>query len=375
MSVASVTLSEMQKNGIALAKAWFKNKKKESKVFTISGYAGTGKTTIVKALIEELGIKPNKITYVAPTGKAALQLVRNGNNATTIHKLIYSVNEDKQGNISFLKKDRDALSEFSLIIVDEVSMVSKEILNDLLYYGVPIIALGDSGQLEPIGEDHGLLKKPDVMLTEIHRQAADNPIIHLSMLARKGEIINPGKYGDTCYVLSKKDKRMSIDLLLRSDQVLCSLNKTRKAINTKMRRALGFTDCLPQKGDKIICTKNNWDELSDGINLINGLIGTTEHVENLNGILKMDFKPEFGDGVFRDLIVTPKEFLSEKLIKQDYDYDRFDFGNSITVHKSQGSQWDNICVYYEPMGSKINSQKLLYTAITRAKEKMILITD
>lgn len=366
----SIQLSEMQKNGVNKAKKWFKNKKKEKLIFVIAGFAGTGKTTIVKSLIQEIGLKEKEVTYIAPTGKAALQLVRNGNNATTIHQLIYVIDKETDDGVTFKKREKDALAGYKLLVVDEVSMVSKEVLIDLLSFGIPIIALGDSGQLEPVGENHGLLHNPDVLLTEIHRQAADNPIIYLSMLAREGKPIKLGKYGDQAYVISKNDKRINIDLLLRADQVLCSYNKTRNALNKKMRKALGFTDILPQKGDKLICTKNNWEESVGEINLINGLIGTVEKVENISNILKINFKPEFGEGVFKDILVTPKPFKGERFTRSDYDYNCFDYGNVITTHKSQGSQWDNVAVYFEPMG---DVRKILYTAITRAKEKLVLI--
>lgn len=373
------TLTPKQEAAIKKAVYWFKNESETKQFFTISGYAGTGKTTIVKKMIERIDIDEEKITYVALTGKAALQLNMNGNKAITIHRLIYHVEEDENGQAKYVLRKKDDLSYLSLIIVDEVGMADKKLMDDLKTFGIPIIALGDHGQLGPIGEDNGLLRKPDVLLTEIHRQAQENPIIYLSMLAREGKPIPYGKYGSEVIVLPKKHKLLNLDLLLRANQVLCSYNKTRRMLNERMRGAKGFTNPLPVIGDKVICTKNNWEEEVDGINLINGLIGEVKSVKKeYNNVISMDFQPEFSKkNLFRDLPVLTNGFLGFQITpKQRREFNIFDFGEAITVHKSQGSQWDNLCVFHEPMGkTQADRNRGLYTAITRAAERLILIKE
>ncbi|WP_240377189.1 ATP-dependent DNA helicase [Bacillus piscicola] len=371
----NVALTESQKNSINKAVYWFKKETHKKQVFTIAGYAGTGKTTIVRVLIEELGIGKDHITFAAFTGKAALQLRRNGNEAETIHRLIYDVNT-VNGQVEFVKKPAGSLP-YQLIVIDEVSMVSQDILQDLLSFGIPVIALGDHGQLDPIGKDNGLLKKPDVILTEIHRQAKDNPIIHLSMLAREGRTLPLGKMGNEVYVLRKGQSRINPETLLRANQVLCSTNNKRRELNMKMRRIKGFTSKLPEKNDKIICTKNNWEENVNGISLINGLIGTVNRLKKIedSNIIELDFLPEFSTNqLFRKLRTLEDTFLEKEVsLKQKQEFDMFDYGYAITTHKAQGSQWPNVVAYFQPMrGDQDSQKKLLYTAITRAQEKLIL---
>ena len=375
MMNATISLTEMQGNAIKKAVHWFRKETKKKPMFTIAGYAGTGKTTIVRHLIGELGLGHHQINFVSFTGKAALQLSRNGNPATTIHRLIYNVEEKEDGSIKFVKRGRSELSGIKLIVVDEVSMVSKELMIDLYSFNIPILAIGDHGQLEPIGENNGLLNNPDVKLTEIHRQAQDNPIIHLSMLARSGQPIKAGNYGDAV-VLPKRHKLINAEMFTRADQVLCSYNKTRRGLNKRMREVKGFTSPTIETGDKIICVRNNWENEVEGIALTNGMIGTAERViERTDHLKELNFHPDFMEQSFETLTVPQHDVLgmTNQMSKPEMKLDRFDFAEAITVHKSQGSQWDNLVVWFEPMGTPETKRRLLYTAITRAKEKLVLI--
>ena len=377
----NIQLTETQKLAISKTMYWFKTETNEKQIFTIAGYAGTGKTTIVKALIEELGIQESKVTFVTFTGKAALQLTMKGNVATTIHQLIYNA-VDNGNTIEFERKEVEQIKDhYDLIVIDELSMVSKDILEDLLSYGVPIIGIGDHGQLEPIGEDNGLLKNPDVILTEIHRQAKESPIIYLSMLAREGKTLPIGVIGENACVLQASDKVVTTKLFSRADQVLCSYNKTRQKLNHAIRKHRGFTNSLPQVDDKIICTKNNWEEKLDQYPLINGMIGNVKDVDYMetgpHQMFQMDFQPEFTSSSFRKISALTNPFLNEPVTPQQFSsrkFNIFDYGYAITTHKAQGSQWKNVLVYYEPMGkTKEQRQRLLYTAITRAEENLIIV--
>ena len=153
-----IKLNEQQETAKNLIKDWWENKRDEKQYFVLAGYAGTGKTFLVNYLIKYvLEIPIEKVTYVAPTGKAASVLVQRGaSNATTIHKLIYNRIEKEYENeingkiiktkrFEFVKKP--SIPNYKLIIVDETSMVEKKIMEDLLSFGIPMICCGDAGQL------------------------------------------------------------------------------------------------------------------------------------------------------------------------------------------------------------------------------------
>ena len=151
--------------------------------------------------------------------------------------------------------DEAPASKAELIIIDECSMVDAELGRDLLSFGVPLLVLGDPAQLPPIqGGGFFTEAEPDVMLTEVHRQARDNPIVRLSMDIRAGDYLEPGRYGESEVVL-KAD--LDPQRVLDADQVLVGRNNTRRAYNQRMRQRRGFTDTMPEAGDKLVCLRNN----------------------------------------------------------------------------------------------------------------------
>lgn len=369
-----IELTDDQLRAIKKASEWYK--KKESQVFIISGYAGTGKSTVVGALVDELGLKHNT-RYATYTGKASLVLNEKGNPAETLHSLIYVVEEDLSyaGYTKLVFRKRFYLHEsIKLIVVDEISMVSKKIMNDLLSFGIPVIGLGDPEQLPPIGEDNGYLENPDVFLTEIHRQSEGNPIIHLSMLARRGERIDHGKYGEKVQVITADD--LNYELMSKADQIICGYNKTRQGINAMFRQKKGYTSLLPHIGDKVICTRNNWAEIADGYPLINGTIGYVTGVGQKDlddNRIKMSFKADFMKEGFENLDCDIQEFLCipKWQIKRN-EYNKFDYGYAITCHKAQGSEFKNVLLINEVLNPELHS-RWLYTGITRAMEGLILV--
>ena len=357
-----------------------RNYKMNEPITVVSGFAGVGKSTIIRYFIEQNNLM-DKTRFVTFTGKASLVLQQKGLAATTIHKLIYNTYKNyKTGKFYFrLKKELD--EDIDLIVIDEVSMVPLKLLQDLLTFGVRIVALGDSGQLEPIGEDNGLLKNPHIFLDEIHRQAEDNSIIRLSMMARNNQPIPLINDDPNVKVLRRQD--LTVGMMQWADQILCSKNATRKNINDEMREALGFSGVLPVKGDKVICLHNYWDFLNeDDYPLINGTVGNVSNCfmgkdGNILGQrciidFKADYTPyewygvEVDSNIFRGFApmnVNPKH---KQMVYQ------FDFGYAITIHKAQGSSYENVLIYEEYLKSA-NHARLLYTAITRASEKLILI--
>jgi len=403
MNFNGITLTDKQNRAKNDAIAWFNNTetngKNPNRIFTIAGLAGTGKSTMVAITIKEMGLGDNEVAYVAFTGMAASVLLRKGNkNAMTIHKLIYNAIpiEDEHGIVvrfDFILKEELDNKKLKLIVIDELSMVNESMLKDLQSFNIKIMALGDPGQLPPIAGGNTLLDNPDIFLDEILRQALDNPIIYVSMLAREGKHIQYGLYGDTVQVIQRN--QLHEDMFRYSDQIIAGYNKTVKALNLYHRKhILGIESPFPVIGDKMICLKNDWNyrisESGIDIYLVNGLIGyiTTLESQNRTLLYKMGFKPSFMEEEnFDKLFVNKIPFLNEKMqnsinpkslyvfrkpILESYGIQEFAYGSVITCHKSQGSEFRNVLVFNEVLNRKLHN-RWLYTAVTRAKEKLILV--
>ncbi len=412
-------LTQDQENAKNLIKEWYFNT--DNQFFVLSGYAGTGKTFLIDYIVRnELHLKIGKeAVFVSPTGKAAANLLRNGTLAGTVHSLIYvrdgdEFDVDENGEIiegdeiKFIK--RSSIDEnIRLIIVDEASMVNEEVLRDLLSFSVKCLFCGDGAQLPPVSGNCPLLKNPHYVMTEIVRQAADNPIIQVATMARKGERIPYGRYGDKVYVLSKnafrgKERQR---LLLAADQVLCGRNRTRNALNAEIRayKNIPETAYLPLVGEKLICTLNDWEKPLDKagkFHLVNGIIGVAEEVkESVDDLATMEFRADFMDesvkvpfdtGIFRHgkylhaygsraITLADGSVVSEGDLERlrkaravsDEPVCRFEFAYAVTCHKAQGSEFDFVVVFDESWVFGEESDRWLYTAITRAKEKLLIV--
>lgn len=331
---------------------------------------GSGKSTMVRSIVEYLHLEEN-VAYVTFTGKASLVLRNKGLPATTIHKLIYNCYLDKYGKLVVYKKEY-LPEHIKLIVIDEISMVSKKLLEDLMSFNIPIIALGDHGQLEPIGEDNGLLKKPDFVLTEIIRQAENNPIIRLSKLVREGQFERMNN--SNIKVFYPKD--FDYSMVEWADQTLCGFNSTRNIINKNVRKCFFHTEeQLPIIGEKIISLRNKWDTLDSQNNpLINGTICNVARIDKniFNGtILKLTLIDCYNKSYFEELQIDTNVFKNRP-IPINSKLPVFDFGYCITVHKSQGSEWDKVLLFDECL-NKETYKRWLYTGITRAKDKIVII--
>lgn len=386
-----IILTDEQNEAVKEGLKWYKKGYKQT--FEITGPAGTGKTTIVRYIIDALGLNMYEVLFVAYVGKAALQLTRSGVNGRTIHSAIYDFtletkyNTDgmplmKDGKIIKIPKFelKEQLSpEIKLIVVDEGSMVGENIARDLESFGIPMIILGDLQQLPPVFGNYYYLKNPDCRLTQIMRQAENNPIIYLSKLASEGKNIPYGKYGDKCYVIP--NEAVTNNMLTKSSVVLCGRNKTRGELNTYIREdILGIQRNIPMIGEKLICRQNNWSRLlpgTDDIFLINGLMGYVQevYIEDFTGsTLPIDFRPDFMPEKYFEQVPLDYNHLFAPIGENNTRsyYDKFEFGYAITVHLSQGSQYDNVLYFSERMGNSDFKRKLDYTAITRAKEGLII---
>ena len=245
--------------------------------FILTGFAGTGKSTLIAKIQKEYELRA---AYIAYTGKASVVLKKNLHDndidceyVGTIHGLIYKSVQDEKGNVAFVLR-YELETEFDLLIVDEASMIGTKILDDLKSFGIPILFVGDQGQLPPVGDSAGVdLSKPDANLSKIHRQAEGNPIIRFSRDIREGKYIPYGKYDDKVWKFSKSKHREYIDKLLSNydierDVFLCGFNRTRNTLNKEVRKECNFTGKTPQIGEKIICLRNN-----KTLGLFNGMVG------------------------------------------------------------------------------------------------------
>ena len=359
--------SPQQDAALRAVAAWVR--RGEPQVFRLFGYAGTGKTTLAKQLAADVD---GDVTFGAYTGKAALVLRAKGcKDARTIHSMIYKLRDADTDEPRFVLNDDSAASKAELIIIDECSMVDEELGRDLLSFGKQVLVLGDPAQLPPVkGGGFFTDAEPDVMLTEVHRQAADNPIVRLSMMVRDGERLPQGTYG-----ASRVMRRADIDAaqVRDADQVLVGLNRTRRGFNARMRQLAGHTDPYPQAGEKLVCLKNE-----KGKGLLNGGIWIVKtSAAKRGGKLRYGVVPE--DDPARKTLpiaVRPEYFTEgEEAIPpaQRRATDAFDFGYVLTVHKAQGSQWDDVVLFDESGAFRENRHRWLYTGITRAAERLTIV--
>jgi exodeoxyribonuclease-5 len=391
---ALVELDEQQRKAIDAVLEWYGSR--SSPTLTFGGYAGTGKTTCIRHLVEQV---PGA-AVCAPSGKAAFVLRTKEVPATTIHSLIY-VPTDVCSNcgrswedcraelhrlrkIAFQRQQRGAPvvtlpSEIAcrgakqttafrrvpiltkkLIIVDEASMVSAEIQHDLESFGIPVLYVGDHGQLEPVGYDNGLMREPTIRLEKIHRQAESSPIIRFAHRVRLGH--TPRTEGEDAVVVRSSAVPAN---LTDFDVVLCGRNRTRCDINERVRKLRGFEGELPGVGERVICLRNDKER-----KIFNGMQGTVlAFVEHPDDGYIMTVQDDVGT-VYPNVPVCPDQFGNEETLK---DVSRhltlWDFGYCLTTHKSQGSQFDRVLVVEQIMRSW-SPARWRYTAATRAAKHL-----
>jgi exodeoxyribonuclease V len=341
----------------------------EPQVFRLFGFAGVGKTTLARHIAE--GARGGA-AFAAYTGKAAMVMRAHGcAGATTIHSLIYRATDGAEGGPTFILNREGAASRASLIVIDECSMVDAELARDLLSFGKPILVLGDPFQLPPVnGAGYFTESAPDVMLTEIHRQAADNPIIRLSQVVRAGGELTEGDHGETRIV-----GRGAIDSaqVLAADQVLVGTNRTRRMYNQRMRTLNGFSERLPVTGDRLVCLRNDRTK-----GLINGGLWRVESLADMRkDFVRMIVRSE-DEGASKPVkVAVLKQFFEGTEGELSYplrrESDEFDYGYALTVHKAQGSQWDHVMLFDESFAFREHRARWLYTGLTRAAKRLTLV--
>ena len=390
-------LTNKQQEGLNIA---IERHRHNDKYVVISGYAGTGKSTLVRFIIDALDVERDKVAFASYTGKAAEVLRKKGNpNAMTLHRLLYdSVPRAGGGFFRIPKKSLD----YTIVVVDEVSMVPKSMIDMLLSHKVFIIFLGDPFQLPQIdkNEIHTLLNSPHVFLDQIMRQAEESEIIRLTMKIRNYEPIN--RYNGSEVIIGAKDNLITGHLKW-ADQIICGTNATRISLNNQIRELKGYSG-LPQSGEKMICLRNYWDDMStdgEGV-LVNGMTGTiinpfptfrdapryVKMRDHRMPVIQGDFVSDEGKTYMavemdKYMIEHGEPFLDWR---ESYALGRlrskvgdiiprqFAFGYAVTCHKAQGSEWDKVLVIEESFPfEKKEHARWLYTACTRASEKLVLL--
>lgn len=387
--MAGIRLSHDQREALTALVAW--TKRPHSPFITVGGYAGVGKTTLLAEYrrILHAGKPKLRVGFASFTGRAARVLahkLRDGkvmyqqDSVGTIHSLIYSPILNNRQVITGWRLKEDL--KVNLIVIDEASMIDKHLWGDLLSFGIPIVAVGDHGQLPPIRGWFNLMENPMIRLEKIHRQAEDNPIIKVSLLARQHGFIPVRRFGEGVVKIDREDVdaheevESQLHAYKPSTIVLCGYNQTRVKLNRFIRAGLGFESAEPVTGDRVICLKNNHKK-----NIYNGMLGTIQAITSRNidwytAEIVMDdeggvyegqiYKKQFGN--------VETQNYTDKRVRQTAG-DLFDFGYGLTVHKAQGSQARKVIVFEERFAKMDDEmwRRWLYTAVTRAEEELLVV--
>jgi exodeoxyribonuclease-5 len=378
-----IVFNDQQSIAMSRAEDWYKNwhaRRHNKQVFFLAGFAGTGKTTCAFEIAHRCCGSILPVEFIAPTGKAASRLRQKGcHHARTMHQFIYRLRgEDDEGNPIF--GARDAIDgRPPLIILDEASMVGQSDYNNLIKHGVPMLALGDIGQLPPVKavamftEGH-----QDVLLDKIERNGGK--IIEASMYVRQGHKLPMREYDDVRVRRGDAPLEELVAHAGENAQVLCAFNNTRDQINRAVRKELGFTDPLPMPGEKILCRFNQ-----HGMGIMNGEQGIVlryEQIDTRHETSDTMYEDEEDDGS-RIWIRSLTDGLDYRVKFKKESFDRnfdvrkeaqkkpggFDFGYAMTVHSAQGSEWPNVLVIEQDLRG-VPYNKLMYTAVTRAQKQL-----
>jgi exodeoxyribonuclease-5 len=285
--------------------------------------------------------------------------------------MIYRPKDVDTEEPSFVLNEDSPASRASLIVIDECSMVDEELGRDLLSFGKKVLVLGDPAQLPPVkGGGFFTEQTPDTMLTEVHRQAADNPIVRLSMQVRAGQRL---QFCDEGAMRVIQRSAIDAELVKKADQVLVGLNKTRRAYNKRLRELFGFKDAMPEVGEKLVCLRNDKTK-----GLLNGAVFRVHKASGLRQRrYRMSLTPEETPGAKAIRVgVLPAYFegAEETLpYAQRRESDEFDYGYALTVHKAQGSQWDDVVLFDESFAFRENRERWLYTGVTRAAKTLTVV--
>lgn len=366
--------SPQQDDALKAVSDWLK--RGHPQVFRLFGYAGTGKTTLALRIAEGVD---GEVLFAAFTGKAA-QVLRNKGcgNARTIHSMIYRPRGEKAAEETgellpdFVLNRTSPVAKAALVVIDECSMVDEDLGRDLLSFDTPVLVLGDPGQLPPVsGGGYFTDHEPDFLLTEVHRQARDNPIVDLAQTVREGGRLDYGAYGESRVI---RRSEVETDHVLAVDQILLGINRTRRKYNQRVRELKGFETILPAVDDKLVCLRNSTEK-----GLLNGSLWRVTSLgasrgNAINMLVRSEEEAPYGASA---KIRVPKAFFEAGPDAvppgQRRGGEAFDYGYALTVHKAQGSQWDDVILFDESFAFRDAAERWLYTGITRAATRITIV--
>jgi exodeoxyribonuclease V len=393
MTQPQIEYSEDQLKAIELILEWIripKPRNPEKIEFKLGGLAGTGKTTVIRRVEElvrdsgdDFSTTPN-FQHSAFTGKAVSVLRRKGiGSAMTLHSMMYRPKENKDGRVEFFKNDTLKSYDESVVdfvVVDESSMISKALYEDLLSFPLQgILWVGDPGQLEPVGEDISLMKSPDFVLQQIHRQGKESPILQFAHRCRAGDPTPNCVAGSKQELVITTKLPSSVELLANYDILITGLNVMRNKYNSVLRAVKGFIGTPICVGEKLIVTRNN-----NIVGVYNGqILFVDEVLQKYPRSVIVRATDETGKTyqrleLFTELLVNPKFDLNKRENRPHRETVFVDYGYCITCHKSQGSEWDRVCVieptwWGTPDKPMFDKKRWQYTAITRAAKQLTYV--
>lgn len=391
-----ITLTHEQERAYDKIMKFLASGKHEHRV--LSGYAGTGKSTLISEILKALRSQRIITAVMTYTGRAASILKNKGvHEARTIHSIIYYpviingevLRYDKRINNPDKMEELQTIDSF---IVDECSMINEQLFNDIMEVGKPVLFVGDSAQLPPIEKSKtgfDLFKHINYSLDIIHRQALHNPIIRLSKIVREtGKLDKSMEDGKHLVFMSRNEIFSSKHLAKTNyDVLLCGMNKTRYKLNDKFRTINKHNDFNnAQIGEPIICLRNKnlkGRQFYNGeryrvanIKIINQADYLQEIAKKFNVVEKSKVKTYFlksmdvpGEEVYEvDIPDTSWEEVEPKQKNLGY----FGFAYALTVHKSQGSEFDNVGFINENVSYFCDQKAFMYTSITRSKNRLTI---
>lgn len=373
-------------------------KNSSEQVFQIDGEAGTGKSVVLNEIVRRSNIKFDRVMPMAYTGQAAIVMRSKGLiNARTCHSSLFEFKEvqsfDKYNKPIISKQFNSIISEYKfvpieqiygidLFIIDEGWMVPKWLKSIIEKHGIKIIVAGDMGQLPPVGDEPAYFVDGKIHhLTELMRQAKESPLIYLAHRARNGLPIQTGLYGNSVLVIYEDE--LTDEMISASNVILCGKNNTKNIMNNKIRNdILGIYRDIPAYGERVICRKNSWSTMLNGISLANGLCGTVTSFPDVSSFdgktFRIDFMPDLLNESFQNIVCDYNYFNGDEVTRSKIKNDKYAIGEkfepayALTTYVAQGSEHIN-GIYIEEYLNKAIQNNLNYTGITRFREGMIYV--
>lgn len=388
-------LSADQQRALALLTEALTNRQSQ---MVLAGPAGSGKTTIMRDFARVARESGYKVRFAAPTGKAAVRIRDvTGEPASTLHSILYrSVSETLDGRPMF-RDPKPPCEDRTVLIIDEASMVSADLHQELISH-MPetssVLYVGDREQLPPVMGTWGPdFDHPTAVLEEIHRQALGNSILMVADMIRRGGKLpeaDLGAYERRKESLSWVADRIAQGLTSNEDIVAISwTNDLRRKLNNLVRRNLGFRDQPLNERERLLVLLNN-----KATGNMNGEVVQVISFENLkldpptgcDGIARVDGSNGSSFFVHPQLIGTVGEVRDFKMACARWAerlptrrWVHVDYGYGLTVHRAQGSEYETVIFVVDSMSRKIaqrdvsSARRLVYTALTRAKKRIIVV--